>query len=92
MRASVRNSSLDAIVAARYRGYLERGLSVDDILTDPDEAAGFARSVNERLPIGERLPSSVILRRLITLRKRGQDRGGLPRSAGEHGGPAIRPK
>ncbi|NLY01799.1 MAG: hypothetical protein GXY83_37415 [Rhodopirellula sp.] len=79
-------------MAARYLGYLERGLSVDDILTDLDEAAGFARSVNERLPIGERQPSSVILRRLITLRKRGQDRGGLPRSAGDYRGLATRPK
>lgn len=61
--------------------YCQRTDSVDDILTDPLEAMAFAQAVLGQLDPEANMEARAILRRLVTLRKRGEDRGGLPTSA-----------
>ena len=57
--------------------YGEFSGAVDEIVCDPDEAMRFADAVKERVPA----ETKVVLRRLMTLRKRGDDKRGLPRKA-----------
>lgn len=66
----------DAVVDA----YRNQANTVDEILTDPSVAIKFADTVKAKLPCDGAPEDRVILRRLITLRKRGEDRGGLPRT------------
>ena len=58
--------------------FLALDCSVDDLLCHPDEAKQFAEKVNRELE--ECFEEVEILRRLIGLRKLGEDRGGLPRT------------
>lgn len=51
--------------------------AVDEIVCDLDEATRFATAVKERVPA----EAKVVLRRLMTLRKRGDHKGGLARKA-----------
>lgn len=63
---------IDDAIVETYRQCTE---TVDDILTDPQNARAFADAVRARLPAGASSDDRTILRRLITLRKR---RGALP--------------
>lgn len=56
--------------------YAEQTRSVDEILCDPEVAAEFADHISVRCAAN--LTRKEILKRLITLRKRGQVHGGLP--------------
>ncbi len=83
--------SLDDLVRGAYEKFRDRGLSVDDILVDPEEAIAFADSVTSQVPSVRPLTRPDVLRRLIALRKRGQARGGLPRVEREYHGRHVRP-
>lgn len=54
-------------------------LPPDQIVCQPDVAEQFASLVNSRLPKDKRVDVGTISKRLLSLRKRGQDKGGLPR-------------
>jgi hypothetical protein len=70
--------SMDAAIHTIYRR-IDR--SVDDILVQPGESEAFARAVLGQIGHPDDSSSiSTVLRRLITLRKRGEAKGGLPRS------------
>ena len=70
--------------------FLALDRSVDDLLCHPDEAKQFAELVNRDLeqPISE----DEVLRRLIGLRKLGEDRGGLPRTKRNYRGRGSLPR
>jgi hypothetical protein len=77
------NSPLDEAIRTVY---LRDNASADDILTSPRVAVEFATKVRTELCQGDDLPDEAILRRLLGLRKLGEDRGGLPRSRREYHG------
>ena len=83
MSQSQASSPLDSAIAAVYE---QVGETVDGILTDPAKAVEFARAVNRKLPKDCAAGESEILQRMLTLRKRGEKAGGLPRTS------ARRPK
>lgn len=68
------NQNLDDVIRRRY---FEQPFSVDELLCRPDEATEFAEGVRSQLEAP--LPISDVLHRALTLRKRGQGKGGLPR-------------
>ncbi len=63
---------LDELIRSTYAGFPG---TVDDIVCDPTEATRFATDVQRHVSAD----TKVILRRLMTLRKRGSKPGGLPR-------------
>lgn len=64
--------------------FLPLDCSVDDLLCHPDEAKRFAENVNRELE--QCFEEVEILRRLIGLRKLGEDRGGLRRTKRKYQG------
>lgn len=70
-----RNTELDAAIHAVYG---TQPHSVDTIVCNPPIASRFAESVRAKTN-GEDLSDETILRRSMTLRKYGANKGGLPR-------------
>lgn len=69
------DAKLDGCILSQYQS---TPLTVDELLTDPSEALAFAEAVRGRLRPSD-VDTPVVLRRLIALRKMGEERGGLPR-------------
>jgi len=67
---------LDDVIRAEYRRF---GTPVDRLVSDPHLAAEFAKMVKARMPADGEMDVASINWRLMSLRKRGQDNGGLPR-------------
>lgn len=60
--------------------YMTFGTPADQILVDPGVAGEFADLVNSNVPPGRPgFNVAAINRRLLTLRKRGEEKGGLAR-------------
>jgi hypothetical protein len=67
---------LDDAIRVVYSRYDD---AVDEILVHPSQAEEFAKEVRGQSPDLRPLDTATILRRTCALRKRGEDRGGLPR-------------
>ncbi len=78
---------IDALIRKEF-AVLER--TVDDLLCRPDEARAFASQVVANVE-GEATEYGV-LKRLIGLRKLGEDKGGLPRTQRNFGGRNRKPR
>lgn len=81
-------SAVDGVVRAIFS--TEGHESVDELLCHPDEAAAFAVKVAHEAALDVTIPE--VLRRLIALRKRGQERGGLSRTKREFRGRIVKPR
>lgn len=79
--------ALDDVVRERF---LRIDRSVDDLLCHPADAQRFADEINRE--IDDAMPPDQILRRLVALRKRGHERGGLPRTQRTHRGRGSSPR
>jgi len=87
---TIKSSPLDAAIHQTYR---DVDLSVDDILVDPAQSTSFAQAVLSAIaPTGDEASIPDVLRRLITLRKRGEDKGGLPRYERQNRGRSVKPR
>jgi len=69
----------NAIDQAIVEVYASFPHAADAIVSSPDRSAEFADQVNSRLSEDEQCAVEAINKRLLTLRKRGEDKGGLPR-------------
>jgi hypothetical protein len=87
--ASVPAAALDAAIREEYG---EFGVPVDKIVSDPAIAAKFAARIQARLKRRESLDVAAVNWRLMTLRKRGEANGGLPRLEREFNGRTSKPK
>jgi hypothetical protein len=83
------NADLDAVIR---RKYVEFGVAADSVLSFSEESEKFAKAVNSELPNDAKVDSDAIRWRLITLRKRGEEKGGLPRIERAYNGRKHRPK
>jgi hypothetical protein len=72
-------TSWDRLDSAIRRVYRQFGQGAADILVTGKLAREFARAVNQSFPADKAVSTESILRRLLTLSRRGADRGGLPR-------------
>lgn len=70
------SDELDEAIRAVYRRHDE---AVDEILVRPQQAEQFAAAVRDHSDRLASVDTSTVLRRLCTLRKRGEQAGGLPR-------------
>ena len=75
--------SLDQAIKAEY---VVLDVPADGIVATPQLAKKFAEAVNHRLSDGECESLETINKRLLTLRKFGQAKGGLPRLRREYNG------
>jgi hypothetical protein len=67
---------IDQIIVEVYSSF---PLPPDQIVCTPDASTRFASLVNARRPENQRLDVERINKRLLNLRRKGQDKGGLPR-------------
>lgn len=66
--------------------------AVDEIVGDPDILAKFLAQVNADLPQAHQFTHREIAKRLFTLRKRGEDNGGLARKHRQFNGRNGKPR
>jgi len=74
--AAVSKAELDNVIRAQYEQF---DVPADQITADPTLAAEFTELVNAALDTTEPVDTAKVNRRMLNLRKRGQDKGGLPR-------------
>lgn len=77
--------ALDEQIRIAYR---KCGMSVDDLLIDPEQSSGFANEVLRSLDALSQVDVPTVLRRLVALRKRGKGNGGLPLNGHSNSGPS----
>ncbi len=70
------NAHLDRPIIGALRFF---GTPPDEIVTDPCIAERFVEMVNDLLPDGDRRDAAAIVKRLLTLWRRGELDAGLPR-------------
>ena len=80
---------LDSVIRAEYRRF---GTPVDRLVSDPHLAAGFATRVNAKMRADGETDVASINWRLMSLRKRGEDKGGLPRLERAYHGRKPKPR
>mgnify|MGYP001286575332 CR=1 FL=1 len=67
------------------KAYIEFDVPADRIVEDDAKARAFVRLVNTKLPDGVRLNVVSCNSRMLSLRKKGENKGGLPRIRDGHG-------
>ena len=86
---SVPAAALDEAIRQEYRRF---NVPVDQIVSDPAIGAEFAAQIQSRLKCRDPLDIAVVNWRLMTLRKRGEANGGLPRLERAFNGRTSKPK
>jgi hypothetical protein len=71
--------------------YPEFATPVDEILRDPDVSRQFQKELRTRLGT-PRVDAATVNWRLLTLRKRGEDKGGLPKLQRRYNGRKVKPR
>jgi|GEM_PF-545489 len=67
---------VDTVIRQKYEFF---DTPVDQIVSDESLAKKFAKLVNAELPDSDKVELTWLKQRLLSLRKRGEDKGGLPR-------------
>ena len=80
---------LDSVIVEQYVRF---DTPADQIVADPEVSAEFTHKVNSKLPAVQRVDPATINWRLLTLRKRGEDKGGLPRLERRYNGRKPKPR
>ena len=75
--------TLDEAIIAEYK---RLNTPADQIVSDPEISGRFADAVNGRLPAKNQEDLTAINKRLLNLRRRGEDNGGLPRLCRNYNG------
>jgi hypothetical protein len=70
------NAMLDPTIIEVYRDF---NRSAEQIVVDDQMSRRLLEEVNRRLPSNMRVSSKLVKSRLLSLRKKGEERGGLPR-------------
>ena len=79
-----------AIRRAVQETYREYDTPADQLVADHELATRFTEAVNSRLPQNLRMTVTRCNSLTLSLRKKGEDKGGLPKLRGGHG-PSPRP-
>jgi hypothetical protein len=81
--------SRDAAICRIYAGIDE---TADQIVSDPDVTESFCNQVNSELRSEERFDIASLNKRLLNLRRRGEEKGGLIRKRRGYNGRNGKPK
>lgn len=81
--------TLDSAIVAEYKSF---NVPADQIVADPALAEQFAGIVNRRLPPNQRVDVPTVNKRVLNLRRRGEENGGLPRIRNGHGPTKTKPR
>jgi hypothetical protein len=72
---------LDEAIRKVYLVLAQRhDVGADKLVTDSQLSAEFIRDVQRALPVNQKADADTIRWRTLTLRKRGEDKGGLPKT------------
>lgn len=72
---------LDQAIRKVYLALAQRhDVGADKLVTDSQLSAEFIREVQRALPASQKVDADTIRWRTLTLRKRGEDKGGLPKT------------
>ena len=82
-------NELDSVIVTEYVPF---DTPADKIVADPEVSAEFTNKVNSHLPAAGRVNPATVNWRLLTLRKRGEDKGGLPRLERRYNGRKPKPR
>jgi hypothetical protein len=74
---------LDSVIISEY---VKLNVPADQIVTDPAIAGDFRKAVNSHLPKERQVDQATLNKRLLNLRRRGEDNGGLPRQKRRYNG------
>ena len=77
---------MNTVDAAIVAAYAEFNVPADQIVLDPSLSEKFGESVNAALPDDQHITIVQINKRMISLRKKGADNGGLPRLGRNYSG------
>jgi len=80
---------LDEVIRAEYKRF---DTPVDQIVSNPELADEFTALVKAKLPGDDEVDIATVNWRLMTLRKRGADKGGLPRIRRGYNGRTPKPR
>jgi hypothetical protein len=69
-------TSIDSVIIEEYA---KLGIPADQNVADPQVSAQFHDAVMDRLPDELHVDQATLNKRLLNLRRRGEDKGGLPR-------------
>jgi hypothetical protein len=76
-------NGLDSAIVAEYGKF---DVPADHLVADPQLAADFRNAVNRHLPATDQVDQATLGKRLLNLRRRGEDKGGLPRIRRKYNG------
>jgi hypothetical protein len=82
-------ASIDEAIVSLYP---EFDVPVDEILRDPAVTEEFVRQLTARMGLRQKLHIPTVNLRLLTLRKRGEANGGLPRLQRDYNGRTVKPR
>ncbi|MEQ8788690.1 MAG: hypothetical protein RIC55_20435 [Pirellulaceae bacterium] len=80
---------LDEAIISAYR---KHAVPADQLVADPELNAAFFHSVVAAFDGGEQVDVATVNRRLLNLRRRGEENGGLPRLQRDYRGRKIKPR
>jgi len=80
---------LDRVIVETYVRF---DTPADQIVADPDLAGQFGDAVNGRLPREDQVDLATLNKRLLNLRRRGEEKGGLPRLRRDYNGRGPKPR
>jgi hypothetical protein len=75
--------SLDSVIVSEYPQF---NVPADQIVADPELSTKFLGKVNKQLPANQRVDVATFNKRLLNLRRRGEENGGLPRLRRDYNG------
>ena len=82
-------NELDSVIVTEYIPF---DTPADQIAADPEVSTEFTNKVNSHLSAAGRVDLVTVNKRLLTLRKRGEDKGGLPRLERRYYGRKPKPR
>ncbi len=72
--------------------YVRFDTPADQVVADPQLATRFGQDVNSQLPKTQQVDQATLNKRLLNLRRRGEEKGGLPRLRRDFNGRGPKPR